>query len=55
MLQPKVSSIWEQPGSVHPYAEMPHFETELEITNFVSLLAGRYNDLTLCIWALAAG
>ncbi|CAL5222427.1 g4789 [Coccomyxa viridis] len=36
MLQPKVSSIWEQPGSVHPYAEMPHFETELEITNFIA-------------------
>ena len=34
MLQPKVPSMWAQPGSYQPDANKPHFETELEINDF---------------------
>ena len=34
MLQPKVPSMWAQPGAYNPAADKPHFETELEINDF---------------------
>ena len=32
--QPKVPSMWAQPGSYQPEADKPHFESELEINDF---------------------
>lgn len=34
MMQPKVPSMWAQPGTYQPEADRPHFETELEINDF---------------------
>lgn len=34
MMQPRVPSMWAQPGSYQPEAERPHFESELEINDF---------------------
>ena len=34
MLQPKVPSMWAQPGSYQADSQKPHFETELEINDF---------------------